>query len=100
MIKKLAGTLLPQALLAFGAPAAQTARLSHSTSAKNVNFNTGEVGFTATGALCPSGMFSGHARDLRGSRRRPGSMCSSYHLHLRQRRHLLRPEARAHCDQR
>ena len=58
MIKKLAGTLVTAgALLAFGAPAAQAAPPEPFTISENVNFNTGEVSFTATGALCPSGTF-------------------------------------------
>ena len=59
MIKKLAGTLVTAgALLAFGAPAAQAAPPEPFTISENVNFNTGEVSFTATGALCPSGTFA------------------------------------------
>jgi hypothetical protein len=56
MIKKPAGTLLAAgALLTFGAPAARAAPPEPFTISENVNFNTGEVSFTATGALCPSG---------------------------------------------
>ena len=58
MIKKLAGTLVAAGvLLTFGAPGAQAAPPEPFTISENVNFNTGEVSFTATGALCPSGTF-------------------------------------------
>lgn len=58
MIKKLACTFVASsALLTFGAPAAQAAPPEPFTITQNIDFNTGEVSFTATGALCPSGTF-------------------------------------------
>jgi hypothetical protein len=39
------------------APAAQAAPPEPFTITQNIDFNTGEVSFTATGALCPSGTF-------------------------------------------
>jgi hypothetical protein len=59
MIKKLAGTFIAAgALLAFTAPAAQAAPPEPFTITQNIDFNTGEVSFTATGALCESGTFA------------------------------------------
>jgi hypothetical protein len=70
MIKKLACTFVAAgALLTFGAPAAQAAPPEPFTISENVNFNTGEVSFTATGALCPSGTFVNTRETFGGSER-------------------------------
>jgi hypothetical protein len=59
MIKKLACTFVAaSALLTLGVPAAQAAPPEPFTITQNIDFNTGEVSFTATGALCPSGTFA------------------------------------------
>ena len=58
MIKKLAGTLVAAGvLLTLGAPAAQAAPPEPFTITEDINFNTGENNFTATGPLCASGTF-------------------------------------------
>jgi hypothetical protein len=68
MIKKLAGTLVAAGVLfTFGAPGAQAAPPEPFTISENVNFNTGEVSFTATGALCPSGTFVNTRETFGGS---------------------------------
>ena len=57
-INKLAGTLIAAgALLAVTAPAAHAAPPEPFTITEDINFNTGDASFTATGALCPSGTF-------------------------------------------
>jgi hypothetical protein len=100
MIKKLAGVLVAAGvLLTFVAPAAQAAPPEPFT-LKDINFNTGEVSFTATGALCPSGTFARTRETFAGSENNSRfNILISWHLCLHQRRHLLRPKARAHCDQ-
>jgi hypothetical protein len=55
-IKSLMGTLVAAvALVGYGAPTATAAPMEPFTITENINFNTGEATFTATGALCPSG---------------------------------------------
>lgn len=49
------------------APAAQAAPPEPFTITENINFNTGEVSFTATGALCPSGTFAPTRETFAGS---------------------------------
>ena len=57
-INKLAGTLIAAGgLLAVTAPIAHAAPPEHFTITEEIDFNTGETSFTATGALCPSGTF-------------------------------------------
>jgi hypothetical protein len=68
MIKKLAGTVVAAGvLLTFGAPGAQAAPPEPFTITENINFNTGEVSFSTTGALCPSGTFEDEVHTDGGS---------------------------------
>jgi hypothetical protein len=69
MIKKLAGTVLAAgALLVLVAPAAVAAAPEAFTITENLDLNTGDFSFTATGALCQSGTFEEEPHAVGGLR--------------------------------
>lgn len=62
-IERLVGTALAVgALSALAMPSAHAARPVEFTIHQDLNFNTGEFTFTATGPLCPSGTFEDSPR--------------------------------------